>query len=148
MRRLAEHRAAAYTLLEVLVVVVLMGLVTASIVPRIGLASARADHARLVHDLVELDRAARMSARQGHWCMVDWQAEERRMRLVQGLAEPRIGRTVEIGERIVIETIGFDEPVVFDAFGQSRDYGYRVLAEQRVIAELRFNGRSGWYEVR
>ncbi len=136
--------APAYTLLEALVIVVLMGLIAAVIVPRFAGISDQADRDRLIAELVKLDTQARQLAQQRKWCMVRWDENGRSFELVQGRLQPQTIRSVRLNQRLEFEERF--EPVVFDAFGRSQDYAFR-LSDGRVSIELRFNGVSGWCEV-
>lgn len=140
----SNDRAHAYTLLEVLIVVVLMGLIASVLIPRLAGISDQADRNRLIAELVQLDAQARQLAQQGHWCMVRWDEGEHSLELVQGSTHPQTIRVAKLNQ-----TQDLDhrfEPVMFDAFGRSQDYAYR-LSDSRASIDLRFNGISGWHEV-
>jgi len=141
-----KTRSEAYTLLEVLVVVVLMGLLAAAFVPSLAATSDKAEREQLISELVQTDVQARQLGQQGNWCMLRWDELEQTISLIVHQESPEVVRSIEAPEHVDIDFLSGETPVVFNAFGQSRHYGYELISEQW-SSILEFNGTSGWYEV-
>lgn len=142
----AKTRYNAYTLTEVLAVVVLIGLVAAVFVPSLARASNSSQLARLKADLIQLDVSARQLALQGNAISMRWEPEAHRMRLFVRQTEPQELLSLMVPEQFKFEPVGFETAVKFDALGQSQSYGYQILSESGAHL-VDFNGQSGWYEV-
>lgn len=140
-------RLRAYTLIEVLAVVVLMGLIAALFVPSLANTSRSSQLQRLKSDLIGLDTRARQFAVQGSSIMLRWQEETRTLVLFQYRDQPRELLSVDILDQFELELRSEAVAVMFDANGQSQDYGYLIRSEMGVD-RIDFNGLSGWYEVR
>ncbi len=147
LKHSAIVRLRAYTLIEVLAVVVLMGLIAAVFVPSLASTSRSSHLQRLRADLIDLDTRARQLAVQGSSIMLRWQEETRTLVLFQHRDQPRELMLVEILDQYELELRSEAVAVTFDANGQSQDYGYLVRSEIGVD-RIDFNGLSGWYEVR
>ena len=142
----AKTRSKAYTLIEVLAVVVLMGLVAAVLVPSLARASRSSQLERFKADLIQLDVSARQLALQGNTITMRWEPEARGVRLFERKYKPREVLRLIVPEQFEIEPVGFETAVKFDALGQSQGYGYQILSETGAHL-VDFNGQSGWYEV-
>tara|TARA_E500000318_G_scaffold14854_4_gene14801 strand:- start:126 stop:584 length:459 start_codon:yes stop_codon:yes gene_type:complete len=142
----ARNEPRAYTLIEVLAVVVLMGLVAAVFVPSLARASRASQIERLKADLIQMDASARQLAVQGSLVVLRMDAVGKTIRLYQRREQPQIVQSISIPERFTVESFGFEDSVVFDAHGQSQGYGYLILSEGSA-QRIEFNGLSGWYEV-
>ena len=142
----ARYGPRAFTLIEVLAVVVLMGLVAAVFVPSLARASRASQIERLKADLIQMDASARQLAVQGSLVVLRMDAVGKTIRLYQRREQPQIVQSISIPERFTVESFGFEDSVVFDAHGQSQGYGYLILGEG-TIQRIEFNGLSGWYEV-
>lgn len=143
--RCLSRVALAYTLLEVLVVVVLMGLIAAVLIPRLAGTTTKANRDRLVSELIQLDAHARLLARRGERCTLRWDPEQHSVDLLHDRSSPKPVRVIGLDEQFFL--IDQLDAVEFDSFGRSKDYTLRVWDDQMSV-ELRFNGVSGWHEVR
>ncbi len=142
----ARYDQRAYTLTEVLAVVVLMGLGAAVLVPSLARVSRASQIERLKADLIQMDASARQLAVQGSQVVLRMYAGEKTIRLYQGRNRPQIIQSMPVPERFNVESFGFEDSVVFDGHGQSQGYGYLILGEG-TTQRIEFNGLSGWYEV-
>lgn len=142
-----QRSSSAYTLIEVLAVIVLMGLVAATLVPSLAQSSARADRTRLLADVVHLDAQARQLASTGQVHVIRWESERVTLRtpFVASSSSPVV-KDVQIPDRFEIELIDGDRDILFNALGQSPNYTVVVRSDSwaQVIA---INGRSGWYKL-
>lgn len=137
-------RGKAYTLLEVLVVVVLMGLLAASILPALASTTDTAKRDQLLDMIVHLDVQARQLAQQGRRCMLRWDQSQRTIGLIDQKDSEQIVQVIRIPESIEFGSLSDDRIVEFNTFGQSRNYGYSMSASGW-SARIEFNGLSGWY---
>ena len=140
-------RLRAYTLIEVLAVIVLMGLLAAVFVPSLANTSRSSQLQRLRADLIDLDTRARQLAVQGSSITLRLQDEPKTLVLFQHRDPPVELLSVDVPDHFELGLQGDVVTVAFDANGQSQDYGYLIRSEMGV-ERIDFNGRSGWYEVR
>ncbi len=145
--RVFSSRPRAYTLIEVLVVVVLMALVAAAFVPSLARTSRSAERDRLVADLIQLDTLARQRSLNGSQHELRWEPTTRELVLSVRQDEPQIVRQVQVPAFVEVEILSPEGVVRFNVLGQSPDYGYQVR-NARSMERIDFNGLSGWYEVR
>ena len=142
-----QRSSSAYTLIEVLVVIVLLGLVAAALVPSLAQASARADRTRLLADVMYLDAQARQLASTGQVHMLRWETERVSLRTVSVTSSSSLAiKDVQIPDHFEIELIDGARDIVFNTLGQSPNY--TVLVQSGSWAQaIAFNGRSGWYKL-
>ncbi len=142
-----QRSSSAYTLIEVLAVIVLMGLVAAALVPSLAQTSARADRARLLADVVHLDTQARQLASTGQVHLIRWESERVTLRTPSVTSSSSsVIKEIQIPDHFEIERIDNERDLVFNTLGQSPNYTVVVRSDSwaQVIA---FNGRSGWYKL-
>ena len=142
-----NHAHTAYTLIEVLAVVVLMGLVFAALVPNLVGASDRAGLDRLVAELIDLDGRARLLATHDGACLIEHELGAGKVSLRVPAVELSQTYIISAPPAVGIEIEGDEQRVVFDGLGESRSYSYLITAPSTRI-RLAFNGQSGWYELR
>lgn len=133
-----------YTLLEVMVVVVLMGMVAMVMIPRFVGMTSKVSMDRLIAEIVHLDTQSRQLAQQGHWCMMQWDEQSNELRLVQGRSDPQLVKRLQLDPSYAVMLSS--DPIVFDALGQTDNYSISI-SHNEVTKSLRFSGLSGWHEV-
>ena len=141
-----SRRLKAYTLLEVLVVLVLMGLLAASLIPALATTSNNARSDQLINDLIQIDFRARQLAQTGSGCRLQWDESQRSVQLIAGREASEPLQQVELPDEVNIDIDWKQRVIPLNSFGQTPEYGYRLTSE-RWSARLAFNGLSGWYEV-
>lgn len=142
----AQRSSSAYTLIEVLAVLVLMGLMAAALVPSLAQSSARADRTRLLADVVHLDAHARQLASAGQVHVVRLESERVSLRTLSvASSNGPVIKDLQIPDHIEIELIDDEGDIVFNTLGQSPNYTVVVRSGSWAQA-IAFNGRSGWYK--
>lgn len=138
--------ASAFTLIEVLSVVVLVGLIAGALAPNLARRSRSAQLERFKSGLIEFDALARQLALKGGRVSVRYETDDEAVRLFEQRERPMEIRSLPVPDTIQLHPIGFDSAVVFDANGCTRGYGYMIQADS-AVHRLAFHGVSGWYEV-
>lgn len=144
-------RRTAYTLIEALVVIVLMGLIASLVLPALASRSQRAKHEQFVSSLIRLDTRARQLAQRHTGAIIEYKSQDRLAVLsIIGTDGLHQTDTLQWPENAMLELQGFgqgdEQRVRFDQLGQSVDYTYEIRFEP-YHARLSFNGLSGWYEL-
>lgn len=138
--------AKAYTLIEVVAVVVLIGLIASAFAPTLARRSRSAQLEAFKSRLIEFDVLARQLALKGNQVSVRCEPEGGTVRLFEHRDRLAEIRSLPIPGMIELQPIGFDAAVVFDANGCTQGYGY-VIQTDSAVHRLAFHGISGWYEV-
>lgn len=135
----------AFTLVEVLAVIVIMAIIAASLAASLGGASDQAQFMQVLADLRDLDARGRMFARTSEGAAeLAIDADARRIRLSGAGSDDVVAQRSWPGG--VSVTFSADRPVtsvIFDRAGRSIDYSVRITADSS-RATLRFCGLTGW----
>jgi prepilin-type N-terminal cleavage/methylation domain-containing protein len=141
---LSKSRIHGFTLLELLAVLVLVSLVTASLVPSISTVSDRAVKDQLIADLIDLDARARLLA-EGHVSStIRLDPSSDRLQLIVRNPKESLIQEVHIPDSVLL---GFEKPsdeLHFDRFGRTFDYAY-IIRFDKAFTSIRFNGLTGWH---
>lgn len=133
-----------YTLLEVMVVVVMMGMVAMVMIPRFVGMTSKVSMDRLIAEIVHLDTRSRQLAQQGHWCMMQRDEQSNELRLMQGRSDPQLVQRLQIDPSYTV-MLSLDR-IVFNTLGQTDSYSISI-SHGEISKSLRFNGLTGWHEV-
>ena len=143
-------RRRGFTLVEMLVVLVLMGMIAASIVPNLAGATRRTQTDKFIADLIDLDAKARVLAGRHQVCYFEVEETKNQITLSVFDEQVELVQTIEIPEFATVmldQNTGQDRMVkTFDRLGQASDYGYTITVEKTTI-RIVFNGLTGWHEV-
>ena len=139
-----------FTLIEMLVVVVLMGMIAASIIPNLAGTTRRTQTDKLIADLIDLDAKARVLAGQHQACY--FEVEDAKGQIMLSVIDEQVElvQTIEISE---FATIVLDQNaeqgravMTFNRLGHTSNYGYTIAVDETMI-RIAFNGLTGWHEV-
>ena len=145
-----RYRRFAFTLVEMLVVLVLMGMIAATIAPNLAGTTRRTQTDKFIADLIDLDAKARVLAGRHQVCYFEIENTKNQITLsvIDEQVEPV--QTIEIPE---FATIVFDQNTdqgqmvkTFNRLGHTSDYGYTITVDETTI-RIAFNGLTGWHEV-
>ena len=139
-----KSRTHGFTLLELLAVLVLISLVTASIIPSISTVSERAVKDQLIADLIALDARARLLAESHASSIIRFDTSSDRLQLIVRNPEELLIQEVHVPESVLL---GFKQPLeilYFDRFGRTVTYAYIIRIDQS-LTSIRFNGLTGWH---
>ncbi len=143
-------RRRGFTLVEMLVVLVLMGMIAASIVPNLAGTTRRTQTDKFIADLIDLDAKARVLSGRHQVCY--FEVEETKNQITLSVIDEQVEsvQTIEIPE---FATIVFAQDAeqnrmvkTFDRLGYTSDYGYTITVDETTI-RIAFNGLTGWREV-
>lgn len=132
-----------YTLLEVMVVVVLMGMIAMALIPKLVGITSKVSMDRLIAEIVHLDTQSRQLAQQDQWCMLQWDEQSNAIELVQGRSNPHLITRVQFDPSYAVELPS--GPIEFDLLGQTGNYSISI-SHNGHSKTLRFNGLTGWHE--
>jgi len=135
-----------YTLVELLVVMLLLGLMAAMIAPNLFANPQRAKQEQFVAELIDLDTRARVHSGRHDMCLIRIGENQSQIQLAVVDEDLVVIQRVQIPD---FATAGFDQAIdsiEFDRLGRSKDYGYRISFDELSI-KVRFNGLSGWHET-
>jgi len=152
LNRTSRHlrKRLGFTLVEMLAVLVLMGLIAASIAPNLAGTTKRTQTDKMIADLIDLDARARVLSGKHRMCYFEYDETHHLIELfvvdehiesVQVLDIPdfallHIEQSVEQGRMAII----------FNRLGQTDDYQYTLTLDEDTI-RIAFNGLTGWHEV-
>ncbi len=136
----------AYTLIEVVAVVVLIGLFASAFAPGLARRSRSAQLEDFKSRLVEFDVLARQLALKGSRVTVRCELYAGTVRLIEQRDLAEEVRRIAVPVMVELQPIGFDTEVGFDANGCTQGYGFMIRTDSSVD-RLAFHGISGWYEV-
>jgi len=144
------NRRLGFTLVEMLVVLVLMGLIATSIVPNLAGTTRRTQTDKLISDLIDLDARARVLAGRHRVCYFEVKDAQSRISLSVIDEQAESVLVVEIPEFMTL-TLDQDTQqnrmvMTFDRLGHTVDYRYTITDGDSTILIV-FNGLSGWHEV-
>lgn len=142
----SHSKTMGYTLVELLVVLVLLGMMAAMVAPNLFSTSQRAQQEQFVAELVDLDTRARVLSGRHEKCFIHFDMDKSQIQLAVVDEELKVIQRARVPE---FATLGFDHEInmiVFDRLGRSKDYGYRILFDELPV-KIRFNGLSGWHET-
>lgn len=143
-------KRSGFTLVEMLVVLVLIGLIAAYIVPNLAGTTKRTQTDKLIADLIDLDARARVLSGKHRMCYFEYDETRHLVELfvvdeniesVQVIDIPDFARLhIEQGKeqgRMVI---------IFNRLGHTDDYQYTLPLDEDAI-QIVFNGLTGWHEA-
>ncbi len=143
-------RRIGFTLVEMLVVLVLMGMIAASIIPNLAGTTRRTQTDKLIADLIDLDAKARVLAGRHQVCYFEVEEAKNQIKLSVIDEQAQSVQTIEIPE---FATVVLDQDVeqgsmvkIFNRLGHTPDYGYTITVDETTI-RIAFNGLTGWHEV-
>lgn len=143
-----RHRG--FTLVEMLVVLVLIGMIAASITPNLAGTTRRTQTDKLLADLIDLDAKARVLAGRHRVCYFEVEDAKNKITLSVIDEQVELVQTIEIPE---FATIVLDQDaeqgravMTFDRLGHTSNYGYTIAVDETTI-HIAFNGLTGWHEV-
>tara|TARA_R110002072_G_C7977582_1_gene535731 strand:+ start:9140 stop:9598 length:459 start_codon:yes stop_codon:yes gene_type:complete len=135
-----------YTLVELLVVMLLLGLMAAMTAPNLFATSQRAKQEKLVAELIDLDTRARVLSGRHDMCLIRFSENQSQIQLVVVNEDLMVIQRVQIPDYATAEFNRAIDTIEFDRLGRSKDYGYQILFDELSI-KVRFNGLSGWHET-
>jgi len=143
-------RQLAFTLVEMLVVLVLMGLIAAAIAPNLAGTTHRTQLDQLIAELIDLDAQARVSASVHKACYFEYDDLQEQI-VLRVIDEQAVDvQTINVPRFVTVELEEISEQsapvVVFDRLGHTFDYSYTIILEEETI-RLSVNGLTGWHEV-
>lgn len=135
-----------YTLVELLVVMLLLGLMAAMIAPNLFATSQRAKQEKFVVELIDLDTRARVLSGRHDMCLIRFSENQSQIQLAVVDEDLMVIQRVQIPDYATAEFNQAIDTIEFDRLGRSKDYGYRILFDELPV-KIRFNGLSGWHET-
>lgn len=139
-----------FTLVEMLVVLVLLGLIAGSIIPNLGGTTKRTQIDTLIADLIDLDARARLLAEQHEACYFEYEAHDNLITLyaVDDQAAPVLTIDVPDFVELTLQQDGAETRTIvsLNRLGHTADYRFVIDLDQSVI-QLRLNGITGWHEL-
>jgi len=147
--RFADRRL-GFTLVEMLVVLVLMGMIAATIVPNLAGTTRRTQTDKFIADLIDLDAKARVLAGRHQVCYFEVEETKNRITLSVIDEQAQSVQTIEIPEFVTVvldQNTDQDRMVkAFNRLGHTSDYGYTIIVDETTI-RIAFNGITGWHEI-
>lgn len=139
-----------FTLVEMLVVLVLMGLIAASIAPNLAGTTKRTQTGKMIADLIDLDARARVLSGKHRMCYFEYDETHHQIELfvvdeniesvqvieIPGFAMLHIEQGIERGRMAI----------TFNRLGHTDDYQYTFTLDEDAI-QIAFNGLTGWHEA-
>lgn len=143
-------RRSGFTLVEMLVVLVLMGLIAGSLAPNLAGATKQIQTDKLIADLIDLDAKARVLAGRHRVCYFEVEDAQSRITLNVIDEQAELLLVIEIPEFMDL-TLDQDTDqnrmaMTFDRLGHTPDYRYTISVDDSTTL-IGFNGLSGWHEV-
>jgi len=135
-----------YTLVELLVVMLLLGLMAVMIAPNLFATSQRAKQEKFVVELIDLDTRARVLSGRHDMCLIRFSENQSQIQLVVVKEDLMVIQRVQIPDYATAEFNRAIDTIEFDRLGRSKDYGYQILFDELPV-KIRFNGLSGWHET-
>jgi len=147
--RTIDHRL-AFTLVEMLVVLVLMGMIAAAIAPNLAGTTQRTQLDQLIAELIDLDAQARVASSAHMACYIEYDDFQEQI-VLRVIDEQAVDvQTIDIPGFVTVELEKNSEQgapvVVFDRLGHTSDYSYTIILEEAMI-RLSVNGLTGWHEI-
>ncbi len=147
--RLLRH-SSGLTLVEVLVVIVLLGLITASVIPNLAGISNRSQLQQFVAELIGLDANGRMLSSRHQSSYIEYNSIEGTLDLF--VVGEKIERVLYLDVPGFLDfepqyqLVGDRSAQVFNRGGRTDHYQYSIKTQDSNIT-LSFNGLTGWNEV-
>lgn len=139
-----------FTLVELLVVLVLMGLIAASIAPNLVGTTRRTQTDKLVADLIDLDARARLLSGKHRMCYFEYDETHHQIELFVVHKKVMSVQMINIPDFAMLDMEQRIEQgrmvITFDRLGKTDDYQYTISMDQEAI-QIAFNGLTGWHEV-
>ncbi len=147
--RTIDHRL-AFTLVEMLVVLVLMGLIAAAVAPNLAGTAQRTQLDQLIAELIDLDAQARVTASAHKVCYFEYDDLQQQI-VLSVIDEQAVDiQTIDIPGFVTVElekiSVQTAPVVIFNRLGHTSDYSYTIILEGETI-RLSVNGLSGWHEI-
>ena len=143
-------RRLAFTLVEMLVVLVLMGLIAATIAPNLAGTTQRTHLDQLIAKLIDLDAQARVTASAHKACYFEYDDLQEQI-VLRVIDEQAVDiQTIDIPGFVTVELEELSEQstpvVIFNRLGHTSDYNYTIINEEETV-RLSVNGLTGWHEI-
>ena len=139
-----------FTLVEMLVVLVLLGLIAASIAPNLAGTTKRTQTDKLIADLIDLDARARVLSGKHRMCYFEYDETHHQIELFVVDENIESVQVIDIPDFALLHIEqGIEQGrmvITFNRLGQTSDYQYTLTIDEDTI-RIAFNGLTGWHEV-
>lgn len=145
-----QNKRFGFTLVEMLVVLVLMGLIAASVAPNLAGTTKRTQTDRLIADLIDLDARARLLSGKHRMCYFEYDETYHQIELFVVDQDVESIQVVDIPE---FALLSFEQnrgqgqmAITFNRLGQTDEYQYTLTIDEDIF-HIAINGLTGWHEV-
>lgn len=148
VNRISFRTTPGFTLVEMLVVLVLLGLIAASIIPNLSGTTRRTQIDTLIADLIDLDARARVLAEQHQVSYFEYEEQLNLITLYVIDDQVVPVQTIDVPDFVEMtlqqSDDGNEKTVSLNRLGHTTDYRFTIDIDQSVI-QLMFNGLTGWH---
>ncbi|PCI11332.1 hypothetical protein COB72_01085 [bacterium] len=143
-------RRSGFTLVEMLVALVLMGLIAASIAPNLAGTTKRTQTDKMIADLIDLDARARVLSGKHRMCYFEYDETHHQIELFVVDENIESVQVINIPNFVVLNIEqGVDQghtATIFNRLGQTENYQFTLTMDEDT-SQIAFNGLTGWHEV-